>query len=67
MGSKVIVQMEIPDVKSIDDIDVKELESSVEVMARAGDKAYFKIIKKPEGHSITSKRYEKGKLFLEIS
>jgi hypothetical protein len=67
LGTKLVVEMELDDVKSQDDIDVNELESSVEVRARAGDKAYFKIIKKPGQFSVKSKRFEKGKLFLEFS
>jgi HSP20 family molecular chaperone IbpA len=66
-GNRVTVEMEIPDVKSGGDIEINELESSVEVRARAGDKAYFKIITKPERFSVTSKRFEKGRLYLEFS
>jgi HSP20 family molecular chaperone IbpA len=67
IGNKVIVDMELPDVKSESDIDVQELESSVEVRARAGDKAYFKIITKPGHSSVTSRRFVKGKLHMEFS
>lgn len=67
VGTKVMVEMELPDVKSRDDIEVKELESSVEVRARAGDKAYFKIITKPEQFSVKSKSFENGRLHLEFS
>jgi HSP20 family molecular chaperone IbpA len=65
--SKVIVDIEMPDVKSEDHIEVKELEGSVEVKARAGDKAYFKILTKPANSRLTSKRFEKGILYLEFS
>lgn len=67
LGNKVIVDMELPDVGSESDIEVKRLESSVEVRARAGDKAYFKIITKPEQFSVTSRSFEKGILHLEFS
>ena len=67
LGTKLLVEMDMDDVKSQDDIDVKELESSVEVRARAGDKAYFKIIKKPGQFSVRGKRFEKGKFYLEFS
>ncbi len=66
-GTSLVVEMDLEDVKSIDDVEVKELESSVEVRARAGDKAYFKIIRKPEQFSVSSRRLEKGRLFLEFS
>jgi HSP20 family molecular chaperone IbpA len=65
--SKVIVDIEMPDVKSEDHIVVEDLESSVEVKARAGDKAYFKILTKPANSRLTSKRFEKGVLYLEFS
>jgi hypothetical protein len=39
----------------------------VEVRARAGDKAYFKIITKPEQFSVTSRKFGSGKLHLEFS
>jgi HSP20 family molecular chaperone IbpA len=67
VGTRVTVEMELPDVKSEGDIEINELESSVEVRARAGDKAYFKIITKPERFSVTSKRFERGRLYLEFS
>jgi HSP20 family molecular chaperone IbpA len=67
IGTKVMVDMELPDVKSESDIEISELQSSVEVRARAGDKAYFKIITKPERFSVTSRRFVKGRLHLEFS
>jgi len=67
MDSKVLVDIEIPGVKSEENIDVRELESSVEVKALAGDKAYFKILTKPPRFRLTGKRFEKGKLHLEFS
>jgi HSP20 family molecular chaperone IbpA len=66
-GNRVTVEMELPDVKSEDEIEITELESSVEVRARAGDKAYFKIITKPEQFSVTSRKFGSGKLHLEFS
>jgi HSP20 family molecular chaperone IbpA len=67
LGSKVVVDIEIPDVKSHDRIDVRELESSVEVKAIAGDKSYFKILTKPSQFKLSEKRFEKGMLHLEFS
>ncbi len=65
-GKRVIAEMELPGVKT-DDIEINELESSVEVKALAGKKAFFKILKKPQGHRITSKSFNKGVLKLEFS
>ncbi len=67
LDSKVLVEIEIPGVKSEDDIRITELESSVEVRAVAGEKAYFKILTKPGEFRITKKDFEKGKLVIEFS
>ncbi len=63
---KVIVEIEIPDIKREEDISVQELENSVEIKAFAGDKAYFKIITKPPEYRLSAKRFENGKLYLEF-
>jgi HSP20 family molecular chaperone IbpA len=66
LDSKVVVDMELPGVKSENDISIKELEQSVEVKAMAGDKAYFKIITKPAQFRLAGKKFSKGKLYLEF-
>lgn len=65
-GDKVLVEMELPDVKKGSDIQINELESSVEVKAVAGRKAFFKILKKPENRKITKTGFSKGVLKLEL-
>ncbi len=65
--SKVVVEIEIPDIKNEENIEVRELENSVEVKAIAGDKAYFKILSKPRGFRVSSKKFRNGKLYLEFS
>jgi HSP20 family molecular chaperone IbpA len=67
LDSKVVVEMEIPDVKSLDEIEIKELESSVEVKALIAEKAYFKILTKPPQFRLTHKTFHKGILHLEFS
>ncbi|MBL7160248.1 MAG: zinc ribbon domain-containing protein [Candidatus Aenigmarchaeota archaeon] len=64
--SGVAVSLELPGVKSEDSIQVKELESSVEVRAIAGEKRFFKIITKPEQSRLVDKKFSKGKLHLEF-
>ena len=59
--------MNIPDVKSEDDIVINELENSVEVRAMAGETAYFKILTKPAQFRLTKKEFKKGKLHLEFA
>ena len=65
--SKVVVDMEIPGVKSESDISINELEESVEVKAMTGNKAFFKILTKPAKSRITRKTFKNGKLHLEFS
>lgn len=62
---KTILKIELPGVKSEDDIEIKRLEQSIEIKAFAGDKAYFKLIPIPENASI-SKRFKDGILEIEI-
>jgi HSP20 family molecular chaperone IbpA len=65
--SGVVVEIEMPGVRSEEDIRINELESSVEVRAIAGDKAYFKILTKPEQFTITEKEFRNGKLVIVFS
>ncbi len=67
LDSKVVVNLEMPGVKSPDDIDIKELESSLEVKATAGDRAYFKILTKPGRFRLTNRGFSRGVLHLEFS
>lgn len=63
----VTVDMELPGVKSPDDIHVRELENSVEVKAIAGEKAYFKIVTKPPQARLAERNFSNGVLHLEFS
>jgi len=67
IGGKVAVEMCLPGVRSDEDIEVKDLESSVEVKAIAGERAYFKILTKPEQFRLTGRSFSKGVLHLEFS
>jgi HSP20 family molecular chaperone IbpA len=67
MGDSVVVDINMPGVRSDDDIEIRELESSVEVKAIAGDTAYFKILTKPGQFSISRKNFQNGTLHLEFS
>jgi HSP20 family molecular chaperone IbpA len=55
-----VVEMELPGVKSEDQIETKNLESSIEVKAVVGDKAYFKIITKPAEYTLTGRSFRNG-------
>lgn len=67
LESGVVVDIEMPGVGSKEDIEIKELENSVEVKAVAGNKAYFKILTKPSNFSLSEKKFEKGRLHLVFS
>ncbi len=64
-GNKTIITIELPDVKSEEDIEIKRLEQSIEIKAFAGDKAYFKLIPIPENATI-NKKFKDGILEIEI-
>jgi HSP20 family molecular chaperone IbpA len=66
-ASNVVVSIQLPGVKSDKDIEVCELENSVEVKALAHDRAYFKILTKPSQFRLAKKRFEKGVLEMEFS
>ncbi|HLD77640.1 MAG TPA: zinc ribbon domain-containing protein [archaeon] len=67
VGEALIADLEVPGVRSEDDIAVTELENSVEVRALAGEKAFFKIITKPAKLRLVGKKFKNGKLHLEFS
>jgi HSP20 family molecular chaperone IbpA len=67
VGPRVFVDMEIPGVKSESDINIIELESSVEVRAMAGSKAYFKILTIPTQFRLDTKRFSGNSLHLEFA
>ncbi|MFH0890089.1 MAG: zinc ribbon domain-containing protein [Candidatus Aenigmatarchaeota archaeon] len=66
LGSKIIVEVELPGIKE-KDISVEELEESLEIKASAKGATYFKIITVPEGYSLSDSFFENSKLTLELS
>jgi HSP20 family molecular chaperone IbpA len=66
MGDKIVVEVELPEVRNQKDIEVKSLENSIEIKAKSGDKAYFKILTKPPQTSVISKSFRNGILYLEL-
>lgn len=67
LDNKVVVDVGLPDVSSLDDIHIQELESSVEVKAVAKKKAYFKILTKPPNTRLINREFSHGVLSLEFS
>lgn len=63
----ITVNIELPDVKSPDDVDINRFPNSTEIRAYVGDKGYFKIVNIPRNYRMTDKRLEKGNLRLEFA
>ncbi len=63
-SDKVIYEIEVPDVNSIEDVSITKLENSIEIRAITKDKAYFKLI--PINLPITNYNLKEGKLILEL-
>lgn len=61
------IDVALPHVKSMEDVDVLEFENSCEVRAYVGKKLYFKIIEVPANFSLARKNLLKETLALEFS
>jgi len=64
LSNKVVYEIEIPGVKSLEDISIIKLENSIEIKAIAKDKSYKKII--PINLPIKNYNLSNGKLILEL-
>ncbi|MBU5689649.1 MAG: zinc ribbon domain-containing protein [Candidatus Aenigmatarchaeota archaeon] len=62
---KTIITINLPDIKSEDQIEIKQFEQSIEVKAFAKDKTYFKLIPIP-ANSVVNKTFRNGVLEIEI-
>ena len=63
----VSVDVELPNIKNTNDIEIKDLENSIEIKAISGDKAYFKILTKPSHFRLKRRIFDKGVLHLEFA
>ncbi len=64
LSNKMIYEIEIPGVKTIDSISIVKMENSIEIKAVAKDNSYFKII--PLNLDISQFSLENEKLVLEL-
>lgn len=64
LSNKVVYEIEIPGVKSVEDISIIKLENSIEIKAISKNKAYAKII--PINLPIKKYNLSNGKLILEL-
>jgi hypothetical protein len=63
-SNKIVYEITMPEVKSIEDISVIQLENSIEVKAIGKNKAYIKTI--PITLPLVNKEFHKGMLTLEL-
>lgn len=66
-GSNLVIELELPEVKSVSDITVNEFEESIEIRAYAKDTIYFKILAVPETYKLNRKNFKDGNLTLTLS
>lgn len=67
IDDKLKIDVALPHVKSMEDVDVLEFENSCEVRAYVGKKLYFKIIEVPANFCLARKNLLKETLALEFS
>lgn len=64
LSNRVIYELEIPEVKSVDDVAISRIQNSIEIKAVGKTKSYFKIL--PVGLPVIKFEVEKGTLTLEL-
>src|SRR3989344_6720522 len=62
IDGKISYTIRIPDVKKVDDIQIKRLPNSVEIRAVSGNKMYFKLFEAPQNLGIVEKSFKDGTL-----
>lgn len=67
LSDAIIVKVELPGVKSENDIDLNTFSNSVELRAFAGDKGYFKILKIPRKYRLLDKKLEKNQFIMKFA
>ncbi len=65
-GNSLFIELKIPSVKSINDVEVTRLGESVEIRAYGKDRSYFKVLTVPDASKILKKELRDGKLFVEL-
>lgn len=65
LSNKIVYEIQVPGVKSIEDVSIIKLEKSIEIKAIAKDKAYEKIIQ--INLPITNYELDKDNLILELA
>ncbi len=65
-GNKLVAELDVPEVKDVQDVEINILENSIEVRAYGKNQLYFKILKIPSGTALTNQQLNSGKLVLEF-
>ena len=65
-GDHLVVDLQLPDVESEDDIVVRKLGESIEVRAFAGNQGYFKILSIPKDAKLLGKSFKGSTLSMKI-
>lgn len=63
--NKEVIKLNLPDVKSLEDIEIRQLNQSIEIKAFAGDKTYFKLIPVPSNATVNNE-FKDGVLKIEV-
>jgi HSP20 family molecular chaperone IbpA len=63
---QITFKVKLPGVKSERDIQIQQLENSIEIRARAANKGYFTILAIPPGAHIIEQKLENEKLILQV-
>jgi hypothetical protein len=67
VAGRIVAELKLPGVRNAEHIEVRPLDSSIEIKALAGDKAYFKILTKPPQANIIRQEFKKGILIIELA
>lgn len=67
LGNILHIKINLPKVRSLEDIDIIKLAESIEIRAYAGDKAYFKLLKVPRETKLIGKKFDKNTLEIQLS
>ena len=65
-GNEEMITIKLPDVKNLDNIEIRKLGQSIEIKAFAGDKAYFKLIPIRPNAQISDRSFKNGVLKIQV-
>lgn len=66
LDDRMVLRIKVPGIRSMEDIDIRKMQESIEVRAYAEGKAYFTISSIPPDSRVLSKRLDGEELVVEI-